>query len=136
MIMTRRLLRAVVVTTLIQPPCWMRPLPPALDTALLNLKRTWAEGISNAANLEEREASARGGDIAWTSISYGNQFWETHDGDFNARSSTSLSVSDAGFYTFDSTARMIGDLQAWFMKPPDNFSRVMKGDEANPRKLI
>jgi hypothetical protein len=94
----------------------------------------WGEGTSNAS------AGGGGGgggapstpnDATWIHTFYNTQFWGVSGGAYAAGASASLPVTDAGFYTWGSTAQMVADVQGWLNNPSTSFGWAVIGNEAS-----
>ncbi|MFO0873470.1 MAG: hypothetical protein U0575_05805 [Phycisphaerales bacterium] len=70
------------------------------------------------------------GDATWLHQFYSNDPWDTPGGVFSATASASKSVGGQAFYTWGSTAGMVGDVQSWLNSPATNFGWLVQGNEA------
>lgn len=91
---------------------------------------SWGENTSHAAGQEGGGAPAKVNDATWRHRFYDTTFWTTPGGDFMPANSSSLSVQDIGFYTWNSTPVMAADVQGWLNDPAMNSGWVIVGDES------
>ena len=90
----------------------------------------WGEGTSNSSvRGGGGGASASSGDATWIHTFFNSSTWTTAGGDFSATVSASATVGGVGDYTWDSTAQMVADVQAWLDDPSTNFGWLLKGNE-------
>jgi hypothetical protein len=94
---------------------------------LHRLLAAWGEGASYA--------SGGGGDLAapgdatWIHTFYDDAFWVRPGGHFVARASASRDVAASGFYTWESTRKMVADVRQWLAAPQRNCGWILIGDE-------
>jgi hypothetical protein len=111
-------------------------VPPAGSAALntVELHRSlasWGEGTSNGSG---SGAIATVGDATW-GCRFANgangctQAWATTGGDFSTIVSSTIAVTNAGIYTFVSSAALIADIQKWVDTPAVNFGWILIGNE-------
>lgn len=91
----------------------------------------WGEGPSSA--------SGGGGDVSypgdstWIHRFYDDLFWLQPGGDFVARASASREVGASGFHRWESTPKLVADVQHWLAAPHRNFGWILIGDETTPQ---
>lgn len=90
----------------------------------------WGEGASQAPAPEGTGAPAEAGDATWLHAFFDTSFWSTEGGDFESSASATALVDQIGLYTWDSTASLVADVQAWLDDPDGNFGWILVGDEA------
>jgi hypothetical protein len=96
---------------------------------LHRLTTGWNEGPSFG--LSGNGAAAQVGDSTWLHTFWNNQFWTTPGGDFIAAPSASATVGNvAMYYTWSSTAALVGDVQGWVNSPATNFGWIVRGPES------
>ncbi len=93
----------------------------------------WGEGSSAAFANEGGGAPAEAGDATWTHTVVGGAAWATPGGDFDATPSATLTVGSMIPHTWDSTERMVADVQRWLDVPGGNFGWVLIGNESSTR---
>jgi hypothetical protein len=94
---------------------------------------TWGEGTSNANSQGGSGAAATANDATWLHRFFNRtppSMWNTPGGDFATTPSASLTVGDTGFYTWNSTAELVADVQGWLNAPATNFGWILLGNEA------
>jgi len=69
------------------------------------------------------------GDATWTHRFNPTETWTTPGGDFSGIASSTTSVLATGFYSWGSTANMVGDVQDWLDDPNTNFGWMLRGNE-------
>ena len=99
---------------------------------LHRLLRDWGEGASNAPGEEGGGAPAAAGDATWTHTFFDQEFWQNPGGDFDATVSGQTSIVGNGVYTWNSTPRMVENVQRWIDQPSDNFGWLIRGPESVP----
>ncbi len=103
-----------------------RELP--AEIALHRAAADWGEGASDAGLPGGRGAPAAAGDATWIHRAFGTtDLWSTPGGDFAPDASASEIVSLAGVYTWQSTAPLVADVQAWASAPAGNFGWLIRG---------
>jgi hypothetical protein len=95
---------------------------------LYRVSRFWKEGTSVAQG--GRGAEAVAGDATWIHSVYPTSRWSRPGSDYLKVSSTNTDVSGAGVYTWNSTARLVADVQSWVNSPKKNFGWILIGDES------
>lgn len=94
----------------------------------------WGEGLSDAGKPGGGGALAESGDATWIHTYYDTAFWDRSGGDFSPVTSSSTTVGTSqGFYTFNSTAEMIADVQDWLNNSQNNFGWGLLGDDSDLR---
>ncbi len=93
----------------------------------------WGEGASIAPGEQGGGGQAAPGDATWRYTFYNTQSWTNLGGDFVADASGSTIVgSTDGFYTWNSTAEMVADVQLWLDDPSSSFGWEIIGNESTP----
>jgi hypothetical protein len=95
---------------------------------LYRVSRFWKEGTSVAQG--GRGAEAVAGDATWIHSVYPTSRWSRPGGDYLKVSSAKTEVSGAGVYTWNSTPRLVADVQSWVNAPKKNFGWILIGDES------
>ena len=95
---------------------------------LYRVSRFWKEGNSVAQG--GRGAEAQAGDATWIHRVYPTTRWARPGGDYLKISSAKTEVGGAGVYTWNSTPRLVADVQAWVNSPKTNFGWMIVGDES------
>lgn len=95
---------------------------------LYRVSRFWKEGTSVAQG--GRGAEAQPGDATWIHSVYPSSRWSRPGGDYLKVSSAKTEVAAAGVYTWNSTPRLVADVQAWVNSPKRNFGWILIGDES------
>jgi hypothetical protein len=96
---------------------------------LYRVTRSWREGPSVAQG--GRGADAKAGDATWIHNVYPSQRWGRPGGDYASMlMSAETSVGVTGPYTWNSTPRMVADVQTWVNSPNRNYGWIMIGDES------
>lgn len=105
---------------------------------VMNLHRLvsdWGEGGSSVSG-GGLGAPAQEGDATWFHSFYPDAFWGRDGGRYVGRVSASQTVGDPqgaidtpGFYSWDSTDRMVHDVGRWLRQPEKNFGWILLGDE-------
>jgi hypothetical protein len=95
---------------------------------LYRVSRFWKEGTSVAQG--GRGAEAQAGDATWIHSVYPASRWSRPGGDYLKVSSAKTDVSGAGVYTWNSTPRLVADVQSWVNSPKKNFGWILIGDES------
>jgi hypothetical protein len=101
----------------------------AFNVALHRLTNDWGEGTSAPGGSEGPGANATNGDATWLHTFYPNSFWSTPGGDFAPTASATIPVDQIAFYTWNSTAQLVSDVQGWVNNPASNFGWLVKGNE-------
>ncbi|MBD3289750.1 DNRLRE domain-containing protein, partial [candidate division KSB1 bacterium] len=105
----------------------------AEDIMLHRVLAEWGEGTSDASGNEGSGTAATTSDATWTYRMYNTELWDTQGGDFALTSSATLSVDNAGSYTWGSTQQMVDDVQGWLDNPSENFGWILVGNESSSR---
>ncbi|MFO0828011.1 MAG: DNRLRE domain-containing protein [Phycisphaerales bacterium] len=95
--------------------------------SLKRLTNSFGEGASFA--FGGAGAESEPGDATWLHRSYPNVFWNTPGGDFVSTVSASRSVTTVGYYTWNSTAQFVADVQSWVNAPATNLGWLVQGNE-------
>ncbi|UCH82231.1 MAG: DNRLRE domain-containing protein [Nitrospiraceae bacterium] len=99
------------------------------------LLQDWGEGAS--ISIGGKGVQAQSGDATWVHTFYPNSEWSKEGGQYKGRISSSMSVGNAiGYYTFESTDRMIRDIDYWLRHAEKNFGWILIGDESNPQTVV
>ena len=95
----------------------------------------WGEGAS--VSIGGKGAPAEPGDATWIHTFYPLSEWSKDGGNYKGRVSASLAVGNViGYYTFESTDRMIRDIDYWLRHPEKNFGWILRGDESAPQTVV
>jgi hypothetical protein len=95
---------------------------------LYRVSRFWKEGTSVAQG--GRGAEAVAGDATWIHSVYPTSRWSRPGGDYLKASSAKTDVGGPGVYTWNSTPRLVADVQSWVNAPKNNFGWILIGDES------
>lgn len=95
---------------------------------LYRVSRFWKEGTSLAQG--GRGAEAQAGDATWIHSVYPTSRWSRAGGDYLKVSSAKTEISAPAAYTWNSTPRLVADVQLWVNSPKKNFGWILIGDEA------
>ena len=95
---------------------------------LYRVTRSWKEGPSVAQG--GRGAEAQAGDATWIHSVYPNQRWARPGGDYVRAASARTEVGGPGVYTWNSTPKLVADVQSWVNSPTRNFGWILIGDES------
>jgi hypothetical protein len=106
---------------------------PPRQIGLHRLRSTWGEGASFATG-GGGDASAPD-DATWIHSFYDDWFWRQPGGDFVARASATQEVSAPGFYTWESSPKLMADVRLWLRAPHRNFGWILLGDETTPQNV-
>lgn len=97
------------------------PSPAASPTlALHRLSADWGEGTSNAGSPGGRGTFAMANDATWTNRFTGGASWTNQGGDF-ASSASAITTGQS----WDSTALLLSDVQAWVGDPSANHGWII-----------
>ena len=107
--------------------------------ALHRVQLEWYEGNGSGG----QGAAASQGEATWDARLHGLDQWTTPGGspgtDFVSSASATTDFSDAGTYAFDSTQRLIDDVQSWLDDPSCNFGWVListdEGTRSSTRRI-
>jgi hypothetical protein len=90
----------------------------------------WGEGTTIAGGQEGRGGTAASGDATWNYNFFDTSAWTTPGGDFAPASSADIFVSPTiGFYTWNSTAALVADVQSWLDSAQTNFGWVVRAEQ-------
>jgi hypothetical protein len=99
--------------------------PKAESVEAHRLIQPWGEGIKTG----QLGALASAGEADWTDRLKGQAAWAAPGGqagtDFATAASSSANLSVPANYTFNSTATLVADVQAWLQNPADNFGWML-----------
>jgi hypothetical protein len=115
--------------TLYMSPSNSSPSPIGLH----RLQVGWGEGASSASG--GGGDFSQSGDATWIHTFYDNRFWMKPGGHFVARASCRRDVAHSGFYTWESTQKMVADVRLWLGAPQRNFGWILLGDETTPQNV-
>ena len=97
---------------------------------LHRLTKDWNEGPTSG--FSGNGAPAQVGDVTWAHTYWNTQFWTTLGGDFVAAPSASATVGNVyQYYTWNSTAALVADVQGWVNAPATNFGWILRGPETS-----
>lgn len=100
------------------------------DIGLHLVLADWQEGAGKATGNEGRGADAGPGDVTWTQRVFKSLDWDANGGDFSANASATVTVGGIGTYTWESTGRLVTDVQNFLDDPAANFGWLLLGDES------
>ena len=96
---------------------------------LNRVTRLWKEGPSLAQG--GRGAQAQAGDATWIHSIYPKVHWARAGGDYVRAASANTEVRGVGVaYTWNSTPKLVADVQSWVNAPKTNFGWILIGDES------
>jgi hypothetical protein len=95
---------------------------------LYRVLKSWKEGTSVAEGGRGVEATT--GDPTWIHNVYPTQRWARPGGDYLKLSSAQAEVRGTGSYTWNSTPRLVADVQSWINSPKRNFGWILIGEES------
>lgn len=103
------------------------------EVALQPLLANWGEGTSGGGGPSGGQGlPPTPGDATWLHRFYDTAAWGQPGGDFSSIASGVASVGiQPQHYTWQSTNRMVGDVQAWLETPSANFGWIIIGDETS-----
>ncbi len=105
----------------------------AQNLFLQRVLRHWGEGLSDAHEPEGQGIEALDGDATWLHAFYPDSLWSTPGGDFATTASASLIVDGGGTYIWESTPKLVSDVQGWLDTPQQNFGWAIVGNEVEPK---
>jgi len=113
---------------------YMSPSNPAPRRIELHrLLSAWGEGASYASGGSGDDSAP--GDATWIHTFYSDELWVRPGGHFVVRVSSSQDVGASAFYTWESTRKMVADVQQWLAAPDRNFGWILLGDETTPQTV-
>ena len=95
---------------------------------MYRVTRSWKEGTSVAQG--GRGAETQSGDPTWIHSVSPNQRWARPGGDYVRAASAKAEVRGQGVYTWNSTPKLVADVQSWVNSPSRNFGWILIGDES------
>lgn len=104
----------------------------AIGSSTVSLHRLlsdWGEGTSTVVGGGSSGTPASPGDATWLHRFFDTAEWAVRGGDFAAEPSASLTVGQAGPYTWSSQG-MLDDVNDWVDDPSSNFGWIVIGDES------
>ena len=75
-------------------------------------------------------AETQAGDPTWIHSVSPNQRWSRSGGDYVRAVSAKAEVRGQGVYTWNSTPKLVADVQSWVNSPSRNFGWILIGDES------
>jgi len=113
---------------------YMSPSNPAPRRIELHrLLSAWGEGASYASGGSGDDSAP--GDATWIHTFYSEELWVRPGGHFVVRASSAQEVGASAFYTWESTRKMVADVQLWLAAPDRNFGWILLGDETTPQTV-
>ena len=104
------------------------------DISLHRVLADWGEGTTTSTRPPGGTGGpASGGDATWLHNFHDTSFWSLPGGDFEALASATASAPTSGSVSWDSTSRMVIDVQSWLDMPATNFGWLIKGVESTNR---
>jgi hypothetical protein len=97
---------------------------------LHRLQQDWGEADTVAGGVGTTAAKD---EATWIYSFSNTRKWAHPGGDYFATASAVQSVSAPGSYTWDTTPRLVADVQSWLDSPKRNFGWILIGDEAQGR---
>lgn len=109
-----------------------KPNPGVPSTfGLHRLLKAWTEGTKTGL----RGSPATAGEVTWNNLAAPDTPWSGPGGaapeDFVAEASAAQTMDAVGNYTFNSTAGLVADVQAWVDDPTSNFGWMLISDREN-----
>ena len=95
---------------------------------MYRVTRSWKEGASAAQG--GRGAEKQSGDATWIHSTFPSQRWSRPGGDYVRAVSARTEVKGTGVYTWNSTHKLVADVQSWVNSPSRNFGWILIGDES------
>jgi len=95
---------------------------------MYRVTRTWKEGTTAAQG--GRGAGTESDDPTWTHSLSPTQRWTRPGGDYVRAASAKTEVRGQGSYTWNSTPKLVADVQSWVNSPKRNFGWILIGDES------
>jgi hypothetical protein len=95
---------------------------------LYRVLKAWKEGTSVSQG--GRGTDSTQGDPTWIHSVYPTQRWARPGGDYLNVSSAEAEVRGVGSYTWNSTPRLVADVQSWINSPRRNFGWILIGEES------
>ncbi|MFN0136336.1 MAG: DNRLRE domain-containing protein [Phycisphaerae bacterium] len=99
------------------------------NVGLQRLTSDWGEALSDAGEPGGNGVTPDIGDATWEHSFYPSTTWTTPGGDFSPIISAVRTVSGVGFYTWNTNAQLVADVQSWLDSPAQNFGWIMVGRE-------
>jgi hypothetical protein len=90
--------------------------------------KDWGEGTSLGG---PQGGASTAGDATWIHTFFPTSTWTNPGGDFDVNVSGVQNVDFTGPVTWESTGRMVADVQRWLRNADSNFGWIMIGDEVN-----
>ena len=103
---------------------------PTSAIGLYRVTRSWKEGTSAAQGAVGADAQA--GDPTWIHNVFSTSRWSRPGGDYVKAASAKTDVKGPGDATWNSTPKLVADVQSWVNSPKTNFGWIIIGDEAMP----
>ena len=103
------------------------------NVELRKLLADWGEGDSDAPLEEGAGIAAAVDDVTWTHAFFDGTPWERPGGVFAETAGSIQAIGGVGFYTWESTAQLVSDVQDWLDEPAANFGWVVLGNEESSR---
>jgi len=110
-----------------------RTITASSTVSVHRLLADWGEGDSHAGGEEGAGAASQPNDATWIHRFFNTDLWATPGGDFDPAPSATRTVVGLGFYDWDSTERMVADVQGWVDDPSSNHGWILIGPEVFPR---
>lgn len=105
------------------------------NVGLHRIGESWTEGGTNSEGQEGAPDLASPGDVTWEFRSFNTLSWTTLGGSFTAAPSATLIVPNTNVvHTWNSTAAMVADVQAWVDTPAANFGWLLKPEVETGRR--
>lgn len=98
---------------------------------MLRVTTQWNEGTT--VGFSGQGGASQTGDVTWLHTNKPSAFWTTPGGDFVGAVSATRAVDQAGFYTWNSTAALVSDVQGWLNAPSTNCGWLLRGPETGSK---
>ena len=95
---------------------------------MYRVTRSWKEGTAAAQGGKGAETQA--GDPSWIHSVSPTRRWARPGGDYVRAASAKAEVRGQGTYTWNSTPKLVADVQSWVNSPSRNFGWILIGDES------
>lgn len=95
---------------------------------MYRVTRSWKEGTAAAQG--GRGGETQSGDPTWIHSVSPIRRWARPGGDYVRAASAKAEVRGQGTYTWNSTRKLVADVQSWVNSPSRNFGWILIGDES------
>ena len=108
-----------------------RSIAAAEEVELRRMAADWGEGAADARVEEGAGIEAQAADATWTHAFAQGAAWALPGGVFAATPSAVQVIGDVGYYRWESTARLVADVQGWLDDPGTSFGWALVGNETS-----